>query len=143
MVLKFPKPIRGYPLELLNVADHLRKRRLELTLTKAEAGRRLGIGPWTYTRWESGKMTIEVHYYPRIIGFLGYNPLPEPSSIAEAVRRARMSQGLPRWALARRLGIQYEGTIQRIEQGDPVSPRCLARVCRALGLSRPYGEHEA
>ena len=114
-----------------------------MKLTKIEAGRRLGIGPWTYTRWETGGMTIEVHYYPDIISFIGYNPLPEPTSLAEAVRRERMSQGLPRWALARKLGIQYEGTIQRIEQGDAVSPKCLARVCRALGLGRTYKKHKA
>ena len=88
-------------------------------------------------------MTIEVHYYPAIIAFLGYNPLPEPRSLAEAVRRARMSQGLPRWALARMLGIQYEGTIQRIEKGARVSQKCLAKVCRALGLSQNYKHHEA
>jgi hypothetical protein len=87
-------------------------------------------------------MTIEVHYYPGIIAFLGYNPLPEATSLAEAVRRERMSRGLPRWALARSLGIQYEGTIQRIEQGAQVSPRCLEMVCRALGLGRMYKHYE-
>ena len=88
-------------------------------------------------------MTIEVHYYPPIIAFLGYNPLPEPTSLAEAVRRERMSQGLPRWALARKLGGQYEGTIQRIEHGDRVSAKCLANVCHALGLSQMYEKHKA
>ena len=143
MVLKCPKPIRDYPLRLVTVSDHLRKRRLDLRLTKLEAGRHLGIGPWTYSRWESGETTIEVHYYPRIIAFLGYNPLPEPRSLAEAVRRERMARGLPRSALARRLGVQYEGTIQRIEQGAGVSRRCLAKVCSALGLSGMYKEHQA
>jgi transcriptional regulator with XRE-family HTH domain len=143
VVLKCPKPIRDYPLRLVTVSDHLRKRRLDLRLTKVEAGRRLGIRPWTYSRWESGGMNIEVHYYPHIIAFLGYNPLPEPRSLAEAVRRERMSHGLPRWALARRLGIQYEGTIQRIEQGAAVSSRCLRKVCIALGLNEMYNEHEA
>ena len=88
-------------------------------------------------------MTIEVHYYPRIFAFLGYNPLPEPRSVAEAVRRERMTRGLPRSGLAQRLGIQYEGTIQRIEQGYPVSPKCLAKVCRALGLSHIKNEQKA
>ena len=143
VVLKCPKPICGYPLELLTVADHLRKRRLDLGLAKVAAGRRLGIGPWTYTRWVSGQMTIKVHYYPARIVFLGYNPLPEARSIAEAVRRERMTRGLPRWALARKLGIQYEGTIQRIEEGAAVSARCLKKVCAALGLGWMYKEHKA
>jgi hypothetical protein len=38
---------------------------------------------------------LEVHYYPTIISFLGYNLLAEPSSLAEAVRRERMSRGIP------------------------------------------------
>jgi hypothetical protein len=109
--LKCRKPTHDYPLELGTVADHLRKRRFDLKLTKVGAGRRLGIGPWRYTRWESGEMDIEAHYFPTIIAFLGYNPLPEPSSLAEAVRRERMSQGLPRRALARRLCVL--GSYQR------------------------------
>jgi hypothetical protein len=88
MVLTCPKPIRGYPFQLATVADHLRKRRLDLELTKVEAGRRLGIGPWTYTRWERGKMTIEVHYYARIIVFLGY------SRMLDVVRVARAWDGM-------------------------------------------------
>jgi len=143
VTLRCPKPIRGYPLRCETVADHLRKRRLDLKLTKLDAGRHLGIGPWTYARWESGAMTIEVHYYPRIIAFLGYNPLPEPASLAEAVRRERKSQGLARSALARRLGIRYEGTIQRIEEGCVVSSNYLSRVCAALGLPWPYQEPKA
>jgi len=59
-------------------------------------GRGLGIGRWTYARWES-EMTIGVHCRPRIIAFLGYSPLPEPRSLAEAVRRDRMSLGLRGW----------------------------------------------
>jgi transcriptional regulator with XRE-family HTH domain len=143
VVLKYPKPIRDYPLALVRVADHLRRMRLDLKLTKLEAGRLLGIGPWTYTRWESGGMTIEVHYDPRIIAFLGYNPLPEPTCLADAVRRERMSRGLPRRALARRLGIQYEGTIHRIEEGRRVSEKCLSKVCAALGLNHLYKKHES
>ena len=49
-------------------------------------------------------MTIEVHYYPRIIALLGYNPLPEPTTFEEAVRRESMSRGLGRLALARFVG---------------------------------------
>ena len=117
------------------MADHLRKRRLDLRLTKIEAGRRLGIGPWTYTRWESGEMAIQTHYYPRIIALLGYNPLPKPTSIGRAVHRARVSRGLSRAALARLIGIQYEGTIQRIEEDRAVNAKSLSKVCIALGLN--------
>jgi hypothetical protein len=46
-----------------------------------------------------------------------------------------MSRGLPRSALAQRLGI-------KIEEGRNVSPKSLAKVCVELALSE-YGKHEA
>jgi hypothetical protein len=88
-------------------------------------------------------MTIQARYYPAIRKQLGYNPLPQPASLGDAVRRERLALGLPRLALARRLGIQYEGTIQRIEENRSVSLRCLAKVCSVLGLSQMYKRHKA
>jgi transcriptional regulator with XRE-family HTH domain len=134
VVLKCPKPLRGYPLHCATVADHLRKRRLDLKLTKLEAGRRLGIGPWTYTRWERSEITIEVHYYPRIISFLGYNPLPEPASFEEAVLRERTSRGLGRLALASLIGVA-ETTIARAETDSAwMVKRTKCLIARALNI---------
>ena len=134
MVLKCPKPIRGYPLQFVTVADHLRKRRLDLNLTKVETGRRLGIGPWTYTRWESGEMTIEVRYYPRIISFLGYHPLPRPTSFEEAVWRERTSRGLGRLALAKLVGVA-ETTVERAEKDSSLMVKRTKRlIARALKI---------
>jgi len=81
-------------------------------------------------------MLVQVRYYPRIIRFLGYNPLPEPRTLGEAVRRERLSRGLSRATLAGMIGIQFQGSIQRLEEDRPVSPRVVRRTCAALDLSR-------
>jgi hypothetical protein len=60
---------------------------------------------------------------------------PEESVQSTCARRERMSRGLPRSALAQRLGI-------KIEEGRNVSPKSLAKVCVELALSE-YGNHEA
>jgi ribosome-binding protein aMBF1 (putative translation factor) len=79
-------------------------------------------------------MTIPVRFYPGIIEFLGYNPLPEAKTPGEAVRRARMSLGLGRLDLARRAGMT-EGTIRKIEYDAPgMLRRSKRRVYKALGL---------
>ena len=117
MVLKGRKPRPDYPLEPISVADHLRKRRLDLGLTRREAGERLGIGPWTYGRWEGGERTVRVRYYPAIIRFLDYDPLPEPRSLAEAIRYERMRRGLSRVEVARLAGVT-EPTIERLEKDN-------------------------
>jgi len=122
------------------VADHLRKRRLDLGLTRKAAGAQLGVGPWTYTRWESGTMDIQVRYFPAIIGFLRYNPLPEPASFGEVVSRERKGKGLRRIALAQRIGVT-EGAIQRLEEDRRgVTPRIKQSVARALDLDYPCDE---
>ena len=79
-------------------------------------------------------MTIPVRFYPRIIRYLGYNPLPEPKTFGETVRRERMTRGLMRLKLARLAGV-VESTIERLENdATGVMKRSRKRVARALGL---------
>src|SRR2546427_993871 len=96
MRLKCPKPKRGYPLTLLSIADHLRKRRLDLGLTQKDAAAQLGVDPDTVRNWEQARTEVEVRFYPVLIQFLGYDPLPEARTRGQAIRRARLNQGLSR-----------------------------------------------
>ena len=79
-------------------------------------------------------MEIPVRFYPRVIHFLGYNPLPEPETFGQAVRHERMTRGLMRLKLAGLAGV-VEGTIDRIENDEPGTlRRSRKRVARVLGL---------
>src|SRR5438309_828447 len=90
---------------LHDTRDSRAKRRLDLGLTKKGAARRLRADPCSLKNWEEARTRIEVRFYPRIIGFLGYNPLADAGSLGEAVRRERISRGWSRRELARRASV--------------------------------------
>jgi hypothetical protein len=133
--LKCPKPKKDYPLHPLTVAEHLRKRRLDLKLDKAGAAAKLSVLPETYGRWESGGTTIPVRFYPGIIRFLGYIPLPKGRTRGENIRRARLIRGLKRLDVARLAGT-VEGTVERLEKDAlGITARSLRKVCGVLGVA--------
>lgn len=78
--LTFAKPKRHYPLALVSLGDHLLKRRLDLGYTRKYAANLIGADPESLKNWESGMTNPAVGFYPLLISFLGYNPLPEAAS---------------------------------------------------------------
>src|ERR1043165_4128731 len=105
LVLTLPKPKPDYPLELLTLGDHVRKKRLDDALTRKAAAKVIGADEASLKNWEDGRTRIEVRYYPSIIRFLGYNPLPVPKTRGEAVRRERLTRGIARKKLAELAGV--------------------------------------
>jgi ribosome-binding protein aMBF1 (putative translation factor) len=76
--------------------------------------------------WEEHlKSRIEIRFYPAILAFLGYNPLPEPKTPGEEMRRKRRSLGLSQRRLAA-LTNTDEGTVARLERDT----RGMARQSR-------------
>jgi DNA-binding XRE family transcriptional regulator len=66
-----PRPFANEPKTL---AEHLRKRRLELGLTLKELGRLVGVCEKTVINWENGRTRPQVYHCPALIHFLGYDP---------------------------------------------------------------------
>src|SRR3990172_860195 len=58
---------------------HLRRRRLEMKLTQKEVADQLGVVPWTVLNWEKGRTQPLIKFIPAIVGFLGYDPFPQPT----------------------------------------------------------------
>ena len=128
------RPRPGYPKELKTLGDHLKRRRLDQGLTQKEAGEQLGVSPGSVQNWETGGTSIEVRYYPVLIEFLKYNPLPPAETLGQAIRRARLSRGWPRKRLAAECDVD-EVTVKRIELGTPgMMTRSWKVVCDALGI---------
>jgi len=137
MALTLPKPNPGYRLQLVSVGDHIRKKRLALGLMQKEVASRLGATSATVKNWEQGHTEIEVRFYPKIIGFLGYNPLPEARTRGEVIRRERMSRGLAANRLAQLAGID-ENTVARLEADRAgMARQPIAAVLRILGVHPP------
>jgi len=129
------KPIPGYPRELRHVGDHLIKRRLDLGLQQKQAAKILGTGTWNLRNWETGRHGIQNCHYPRVIRFLGYNPIPPAETRGQAVRRERLSRGWSRRRVGREAGVD-EATVRRIEYDTAgLARKPLIRVLKALGIS--------
>ena len=87
----------------------------------------------TICNWELGLTEPEVRFIPKIIEFLGYNPLPERRTLAEKIIRCRKTLGLSQTQLARRLGVD-PGTLARWEtEGRWPKRRHLDLIQRWLG----------
>lgn len=108
-------------------------------ITQWAIAERLGVDPDTIRNWEAGRTSIEVRHYPALIALLGYNPLPEPTSLGGAIQRARMSRGLSRKRLAALAGID-EASVRRMEEDTPRMAKPVQRsVLTVLGLQQQEG----
>jgi len=105
------------PVQPQTVGDHIRKRRLGLKMLQKQVGQQLGVDETSIHNWEVGISKPEIRYMPAIIQFLGYNPLPEPTTMAERLVRHRTTLGLTQMAAAQEISVD-QGTLARWERGE-------------------------
>lgn len=74
-------------------------------MTQAETSRRIGVHCLTVTNWERGKTKPRVGDIPGILRFLGYDPRPEPGTLAARLAWVREGRGLTQAQFARELGV--------------------------------------
>jgi DNA-binding transcriptional regulator YiaG len=114
--------------------------RIEFQLLQ-QAADHLGINTWTLANWEKGYTNPALRFWPGIIEFLGYDPMPEPkpSDLAQRIQWTRRRRGLSLRELAKQLGVDPD-TLRRWECGIR-TPRgkYLALVGRFLGDLRTGG----
>ena len=118
------------PLPILNtVGDHIKRRRLELNLLQRELANQLGVKTDTLLNWEHNRTRPTLRYLPKVIAFLGYNPIAcEPRSLGQKVLQYRKSCGMSQKELAKHIGIDPT-TLARLERNEG---RCLPGVLRKV-----------
>jgi transcriptional regulator with XRE-family HTH domain len=118
--IKATKPVAlPYPDTLETIGDHLKTRRLDLGLYQKDVARQLGVKTETVTNWEKNYTAPQLYLIPRVIVFLGYDPVEDESdtlSLGERVLRARKRLGMTQKDLARQLGVD-PGTLTHWEHG--------------------------
>jgi transcriptional regulator with XRE-family HTH domain len=105
-----------YPRQLNTLGDHIRKRRLDLGLYQRQVAEQIGVTESTIFNWESNESRPSVRYIPVIIGFLEYNPFPEPEALRDKLILRRKLLGLSQEAMARRLAVD-ETTLRCFKSG--------------------------
>lgn len=96
----------------------LRKRRLELGLTSAEAARMLGIMPSTLYVWECGKKKPHPTSCLKIMDFLGHIPsFYARETLGQRMAIYRLLHGLSKRKFANLLGVAAE-TLRKWERGE-------------------------
>lgn len=101
----------------------------------------MGLDPESLENWEKNRTRIAVRFYPALIEFLGYNPLPEARTRGEEVRRRRMTLGLSAERLAAMARV-YPTTVCRLETDRPrMAKRPVSAVLQVLGLTAAGGSY--
>lgn len=101
----------------LTIGGKLARRRHELGLTQAEAAAQMGVSEFSLLKWERDGHEPTDAMYPAFIAFLGYEPWPEPTTLAGALRAERRRRGWAMKVASRNIGVD-EGTWRRWETGE-------------------------
>lgn len=133
-----PKDPR-YPEDLQTVGDHIRKHRLDCGLLQREVAKEMGVSTATLFNWEAGRTEPEVRNWPGIIRFLGYDPLPKPTTWSGWLKRERVQRGMSQEAFATLLDVDpstvssWESSRHRPQRRW--RERVEARLARGVGES--------
>lgn len=111
------------------LGEHLKKRRMELSLLQRDLRACFKLEKETYANWEKDRCTPAMQHWPGIIEFLGFDPNPKPSTFGERLTAYRRCQGLSRKALAACLAVD-EATVWRWEMGQKKSEN--QKHCEAI-----------
>jgi transcriptional regulator with XRE-family HTH domain len=107
----------AYPPELKTIGDHIRKRRLDLGLFQKDVAKIVGVDETTVFNWEHADMIPRLTAIPKIIEFLGYNPLITGETFGERLRLQRVTLGLTQKEVAQKMGID-PSTLASWERGE-------------------------
>ena len=126
-----PKPFVRDP---QTIGEHIRKRRHELRLTQKQAAQMLGVNAWTVLNWELGKRTPLIPKLRRVFDFLGYDPFPPPTTVADRLRQERRRRGWSAREAAGHIGVDRCTWTAWEAGGIVVRPMHRTRLAQFLGI---------
>ncbi|MBT2303426.1 XRE family transcriptional regulator [Variovorax paradoxus] len=92
----------------VTIGDHIRMQRSERKLLQQDVANQIGVSPATVANWEKNRTPPPVSLIPAIVRFIGFDPSPEPATLAEQMRAYRQRHGLSIKAAARRAGVHED-----------------------------------
>jgi DNA-binding XRE family transcriptional regulator len=90
------------------VGEHLRKRRLALGLLQREVAEEIGVTDDCVRFWENGQAVPTISHVPKIIWFLGYNPVEVDNSTSGGqISAYRVQHGFNHKRMGKLLGLMF------------------------------------
>ena len=115
ITLRAQKP-SNIPQNPVSIGEHIKKRRLEQGLFQREVAKIIGVTENSVYSWENNSTEPPNRFIPKIIEFLGYNPLKAQNlTLGEHIIYYRKINGLSQKKLAMHLNVD-EGTERRWEK---------------------------
>jgi len=108
---------KGYPATPKTLGEDIRKRRLDLNLRQIDVAKIVGCDEMTVVNWEKGYASPRIHHMPKVVEFLGFNPLQNCDTLAQQIVSHRTALGTTQKDFARQLGID-PSTLARWERGE-------------------------
>ncbi len=97
-----------YPENPTTFGEHLKKKRLDEKLTRSQLSHKLGLTKSPLWMWENTDRLPTLKSYPRVIQFIGYDPLFDNSGTLRAsIKNYRRANGLTLEEMATLIGIRY------------------------------------
>ena len=89
---------------------------MDLGLLQRDIALKIGTTAGNVWNWEVGRSEPILRFLPAILGFLGYDPRPTPTTVSERLVAYRLARGWARPRLAAELRID-PSTLARWETG--------------------------
>lgn len=122
-----PKP-KYYPTELITTGHHILKKRLDMGLSRSQLTKMLDVKEVTIWGWENTVGTPVIHFFPKIIEFLGYDPLFDNSETLKAkIENYRRLHGISYRNLSKRIGMSYNVFLKFVN-GKNVSKKSVETI---------------
>jgi transcriptional regulator with XRE-family HTH domain len=140
VTLKAERPLPpAYLKSLKTLGDHLRKRRLDLSLGQKDVSQILGVSEASIWYWEKNLTSPSLHRVPKVIEFLGYIPYEKSrKTLGERMGNARRLFGITLKQIAYRLGID-PGALAHWEKGKGRPSAELLQIMSDFSTSLPSG----
>ena len=137
LTLKALRP-RDYSENPNSLGQHLKTRRRELGLLQREAAAQMGVCKEAYANWEKDRTKPVASQFRPVVEFLGYDPTPEPKTLAERLEAKRRALGATLDQVATTLGWDG-GTLARYLNGTWRLPPARASALEAFLRSDAAG----
>lgn len=116
------------PIKLLTLGDHLRKRRIDLSLNQKRVAKILNVTEATVWNWENNRSEPQTKHYPIITKFLGYCIYCYPKRWGEILKLCRTHKGYSRRDLAKFLSVDPASIRRWEERNTPPWEKMVVKI---------------